>query len=123
MLSNFEHNFIGFGHFCNRSEWHFNGDIFAGSPGAERFPSGLAMSGLEMPCEFKVQQGPELLVAFEYDMASPSAIAAVRASFRNILSPVKVCRSGSTFARSAMYLDVIDEVWGRHCLNLVISQS
>ena len=57
-----------------------------------------------------MQQGPQVAIAFEDDMTTPSAIASIRTTFGDVLFPAEVSRTCSSVAGLAMHPDVVYKV-------------
>ena len=57
-----------------------------------------------------MQQCPIIPIATEKDMSATASVASVRATFGDVLLPAEVRRASPSLARTAVYLDVIDEI-------------
>ena len=69
-----------------------------------------AVLSLDVLAVFKVDEGPELRVGAEDDVAAPAPVTSVGPALRDVFSPVKVRRSSAAVPGCAEYLYVIYEV-------------
>jgi hypothetical protein len=81
---------VGVGQLGNRADGHFQHHVFALGAGA---PGGLArraVGGVYVLAVLEVQQGPELGVAPQDDVAAASAVPAVGTAQRHVLLAAEV---------------------------------
>jgi len=101
----------------HRAEGNLNDDILALGAGAQVFAAALAVGREQVLAVLQVQQGPELGVAFENDMAAAAAVAAVGAAIGQALGPEEMVRAGPALARAARNFNVVDKVAGSHAVS------
>jgi hypothetical protein len=64
-----------------------------------------------------VNEGPELGINPQDDVAAPAAVTAVRAAFGHVFGAMKVCTAGSSVPAGAEDTDVVYEVGFGHSFN------
>lgn len=69
---------------------------------------------LDMLAVFQVDEGPELWISPENDMASAAAVTSVWAAFWDVFGPVKMHRTCTSVTGDAVDLDVVYEIAVRH---------
>jgi hypothetical protein len=106
----FKVNFSRFGIPGHGPQRYIDDYILALAARAVLLASGLAITGNHMLAVFERQQSPHLGIAPQNDMASPSAISPVRASFWHKLLSPEMDHTITAPARSTVYFYVIDKV-------------
>ena len=94
----------------DRSARHFDNLILAILTETATFATTTTIGRHDMLLVFQMQQRPQITIALKDDMSSTASITTVRTAFWHIFSAVKVHTPGTSFARTAIDLNVIDEI-------------
>jgi hypothetical protein len=80
------------------AQWHLEYDILAALAGAECTASALPIISENMLAVFEVEQSPKLFIAYQYDVATTTAITTIGATLADKFFTVKVGAARSSMA-------------------------
>lgn len=114
VVGNLAEVFAGFGIKYHGSARHFYHHVVAVLAEAASAGAALAVSGEDMAPVFQRKQRPHIAVAFEYDMASATAVATVGAPFGYIFGTIEMARACASLARTAEDFHIVYKIGFSH---------
>lgn len=100
----------GLGIKYGRADRHVDDPVFAILSGGTVGTSGLSVGGEYMTLVAQWQQSPHMTVASQDYVSAPAAVAAVGASFGNILRPMEMSAPRAPFSGATKNLDVVYKI-------------
>ena len=110
VFGDFAHHGMVFRTVGNRAQRHIDVDVVASGTRELVFAAWNTVACEDVLGVTQVEQCPKLGVAAQDDVATATAVAAVGTALGDVFLPAEVQRTRTSFARSAEYLDVINEV-------------